>query len=176
MRPLLQHVPKGVAAGTIAALAKVANTQASVAVTGGSQVRYDMGAHGFTDDIVLSSASSGSVYRVTMRLPKGAHASQSNNGVLITDSAGNQLATYTGGVAYDAVAAAASPDGMSAPGGTTTPVAISLISHGAGVAVVSVSIYAAWLADLKRVFPVVIDPTFSGGTATSTTTTDEHLT
>ena len=129
LRPLLQHVPKGVAAGTIAALAKVANTQASVAVTGGSQVRYDMGAHGFTDDIVLSSASSGSVYRVTMRLPEGAHASQSNNGVLITDSAENQLATYTGGVAYDAVAAAASPDGMSAPGGTTTPVAISLISH-----------------------------------------------
>ena len=37
----------------------------------------------------------------------------------------------------------------------------------------SVSIDAAWLADLKRVFPVVIDPTFSGGTATSTTTTDD---
>jgi RHS repeat-associated protein len=139
----------------ITTVATLNQAQATVDVSGGRQVRYQLIDGGVQDDVVLPDASAGPTYAVQATVPVGVTAQQGNDGVEFVDSTGTVIAQYTGGEALDAVAAAA--DDV-APPGTYTPVAVTLTSIAAGVATIVVSIDPTWLASADRVFPVVVDP------------------
>lgn len=137
--------------------------QARLAVDGGRELHYQFLPTGVKEDIVLASPASGSTFDVSFAMPPGTTAREVDGRIEFVAPNDDVIATYSGGLATDAVARATV--GEVAPDGTTTDVVVSLDSGAAGVVAARVSIDEGWLADPARAFPVAIDPYFQVGSA-----------
>jgi RHS repeat-associated protein len=118
--------------------------------------------NGFEEDVLLPTAASGSSYTETLTLPPGLTARQGSGstGVEFVDESGAVVATYGAGVAY-----AATP--TSGAGPEMVNVDTKIVGVDGDVVTLSNGIDPTWLDAPGRVFPVTIDPSWNGTTATS---------
>ncbi|HEX2046188.1 MAG TPA: DNRLRE domain-containing protein, partial [Acidimicrobiales bacterium] len=115
---------------------------------------------GFEETVVVPDAAAGTTYLDELVLPPGVSARQAGTGVDLIDGTGAVVASFGGGLAFDAANRA----------GSVTPVSLRLgeTTAGAGgtsVATVEVGVDQAWAAAPERAYPVRIDPVFTAKTA-----------
>ncbi len=141
--PIVIH-PSGQAEGTAARAKPSERGVAAPDALDGRELRYDFTVGGVEESVVLASPAATAAYAVTVTAPAGVSAEEQGQAIVLRNKSG-VVATYGGGVAVDAA-------------GATGDVSVRLGSVVGDVAMVEVSVDAGWLADPKRVFPVVIDP------------------
>jgi RHS repeat-associated protein len=132
------------------------------ALSGGRSISVTMRPDGFEEDVVLPSAAAGSSYTETVTVPAGLTAREGSGvtGVEFVDGSGTVVATYGAGVAYGAKP---TPDA----GPEVVNVETNIVSVDGNVVTLSNSIDPSWLDAPGRVFPVTIDPSWNGTTATT---------
>ncbi|MGI8685143.1 MAG: DNRLRE domain-containing protein [Acidimicrobiales bacterium] len=133
------------------------------AVTGGRDLVMQLTPDGFKETVILADVVASPTYVDRFSVPAGVTARQGDQGVEFVDAAGQVVATFGGGFAFDA----SFPAGGA---GTSAPVAVRLLagpSRADSSATVEVSVDAAWLATPGRAFPVEVDPTFYQNTLAS---------
>jgi RHS repeat-associated protein len=118
----------------------------------GLEVTVRATATGFEQSLVVPTPSGPSSYRLDFTLPAGSSARPAPSGIEIVDTSGTIVAEFGGGVAYDA-------------NGAEAAVTTTLVGQAGPVATVEVSADPAWFAASDRTFPVVIDPTWTSGSA-----------
>ncbi len=128
-----------------------ATARSAGALSGGRDVEVTLGPTGFKEAVVLPTLPAPASYLDEFVLPPGVTARPSRVGVDFLDRRGQTVASFGGGIAFDA-ADTASGDGAE------TSVTTRLVSQKANVAVVEVEVDPAWLADPARQAPVTIDP------------------
>lgn len=122
---------------------------------------------GFRHDVVFPDRSVAEAsFTVDLVVPEGVTASSEDGGVVLW-AAGEVVARYGGGVAFDAVGAV--------DGSGETPVVVGLVGQSAGRVTVGVSVDEAWLDDGSRVFPVTIDPTYTSVVGTTSGGGDTYV-
>jgi len=124
------------------------------ALSHGRDVTLQLAPRGFEESVILVDGSAPGFYEVLLEVPEHTIAQESPSGILFVDPEDDErvVAAYGSGVAYDS-AMAGYPVGQ--------VVDIAIVSQGAGVVRLRVSVDEAWLADPMRVFPVTIDPIFT---------------
>lgn len=135
--------------------AKVSDSPNEVRWTSDRNVaaRASVTTSGINHDVVLKDPTASASYRFELVLPQDWSARQApSNGIELIDAAGQVQAFFGGGLAHDS----SSP---SAADWAETPVVVTLVGVQDGVASADVAIDSKWLADEKREFPVIIDPT-----------------
>lgn len=123
-----------------------------------TDVTLHAGNAGMKEDIVLHSAAAPSVFVFPLVL-QGVTASVAPDGeVLFTDAAGAKRAIIPQGYMQD------SADPVHHVGAISQGVTYTVVSTGAGLTALKVSLDRSWLEDPSRVYPVVVDPTTSNYT------------
>jgi RHS repeat-associated protein len=113
---------------------------------------------GVEESVVLPNASASRSYDVVVQLPDDLTAIESPSGVLFVDPDHHHRigGGYGSAVAFDA-----------GGGPRLGPVSVSIVEQSGHSVRIRVSVDDAWLHAPERVFPVTIDPFFSGYTRTS---------
>ena len=155
-----------VAAGQSAAT--VTGSGASFAPVSGSgpSVVVTPTVHGFEHSVSFDSTGAKPSYRVTVTVPAGVVAKDTDRGVVLTDATGVPVGVLGGGIAHDASPALKQPakvapadrDGT-APG-TAARVTTHLVGQQGTSVVIEHAVDARWLGDARRVAPIVFDPTY----------------
>lgn len=124
------------------------------ALGAGRDLRLRATTTGLKEDVVLGSrAAALPSYQVKLEMPQDHTAEQIDSGsVGISTPAGDRVAVYSGGFAWDSGEGAKRQQ---------IPVSVRLVSVVATTILLEVSIDPVWLADVSRQFPVTIDPSFS---------------
>lgn len=129
------------------------------ALLGGRDLRLTATTTGFEESVVLHDDAASATSLTEFRVPVGVTARQSGPGVEFVAADGTVMGGFGGGLAYDS---AASP--------SEVPVTVTLKSATPTSVVTETSVDQSWL-DGGRVFPVTIDPTYTGPKSESCTTT-----
>ena len=118
------------------------------AAPGGLSVRVEPLTTGFESLYTLSSAAQASQeIRETLRVPEGWRGRQAGRGVELVNKAGDVVARWGNGQAYDSAAVP-----------SRVPVISQLVDSSPGEIKLLETVDAAWLNDSARVYPIVIDP------------------
>lgn len=145
-------------------------------VAGGPSVLVAPTVHGFESSVVFDSAGSAKAsYQVTVTLPDGVSAKDTGDGVVFVDRAGATLATAGNGVARDATHVTVKAGGVEGSAAVEAPLRVRLVAQVGAVASLEYAVDPAWLADPSRVFPVVLDPSFSVYAANSGAYDDTYV-
>ncbi len=130
---------------------------ASVDGVNGLRSETSLHGNGFEHALVVPDRDGTSTMRVSVRVPDGVTVRESATGdVDFFGRDGNLVGSYGGAAAVDA-----------AEGSGVGPAALRLVSADPGIVVLEVMVDRGWWDDPARAFPVRIDPSWSGNTATA---------
>jgi RHS repeat-associated protein len=141
----VQHVNAGPVDGRV-----VDGTLIYDGALSGSTVRERANASGFSETVQVVSHDAGNSYLESVTMPPGTSARATERSIEFVDTAGAVVATFAGGIGWDAAPA-------------ITPVTVTLVSSSGPTALVQVSVPASWFDSPAREFPITIDPDFLAG-------------
>lgn len=113
-------------------------------------------ATGFKQSLVVDDVSGPSSYRLPLTIPAGATARQGATGIELVAADGSVAGWFGGGLAFDSR--------PSPPGPAEASVTTTLVEQSGDVVVAEVAVDRGWFEAPERVFPVVIDPSWTGTT------------
>lgn len=121
------------------------------ALSAGRDLLTEPTVDGFKQSVVLHDRAAGPGYETEFELPVGVSARDGGPGVEFVDAAGLVVASFGGGMAFDAAL----------PAPAEVPVSTRLVRQVGGRAVVVSGPDRSWVVSPSRVFPITIDPTYT---------------
>ena len=122
------------------------------ALPGAAELQVRMIGEGIEESVVLADAKGPPSYLVEVVLPAAVTVRSTSAAVELVTRDGAVVARFGDGLAFD-----------SARPRAEAPVDVAVVSTSGRVVQLRFSVVASWLADPARVFPVVLDPSFTSG-------------